>query len=66
MKACVNGNELDLAEGTTIAELLSRLQTSPNGVAVAKNDCVVRRAAFDEERIMAGDRIEIIRAVAGG
>jgi len=50
----------------TVAELLVRLQAPDRGIAVAKNDRVVRRSAFDEERVDEGDRIEIIRAVAGG
>ena len=35
-------------------------------VAIARNDEVVRRADLGRERISQGDRIEIIKAVAGG
>lgn len=66
MKATVNGEQLELAEGLTLAQLLAHVQAPERGIAVAKNDRVVRRSAFEDERVNDGDRIEIIRAVAGG
>lgn len=66
MKASVNGEEYDLPDGVTVAQLLQHVRAPDRGIAVAKNDRVVRRAAFEEEHINEGDRIEIIRAVAGG
>ena len=66
MKASINGEELELREGLTVAELLAQLQTPERGIAVAKNDRVVRRSTFEHERVQNGDRIEIIKAVAGG
>lgn len=62
----VNGEPLDVPAGTTVAQLLERLQVAPTGIALAKNDRVVRRAAFMCEPVREGDRIEIIKAVAGG
>jgi len=66
VRASINGEEYELPEGTTVAQVLVQMQALERGIAVAKNDRVVRRAAFEEERISEGDRIEIIRAVAGG
>lgn len=66
MKASINGEEHDLPDGLTVAGLLAHLQTPARGIAVAKNDRVVRRAAFEQEPVAEGDRIEIIKAVAGG
>lgn len=66
MKASINGEQHDLPEGLTVAALLAHVGAPERGIAVAKNDRVVRRAAFGEERVHEGDRIEIIRAVAGG
>jgi len=66
VKATVNGEQLELAEGLTLAQLLAHVQAPERGIAVAKNDRVVRRSAFEDERVNDGDRIEIIRAVAGG
>lgn len=66
MKASINGEQLELPQGLTVAQLLAHLQAPERGIAVAKNDRVVRRSAFNDERVNEGDRIEIIRAVAGG
>jgi sulfur carrier protein len=66
VKASINGEQHELPEGLTVAQLLAHVRAPERGVAVAKNDCVVRRSAFEQERVNEGDRIEIIRAVAGG
>jgi sulfur carrier protein len=64
--ARINGETLELPEGSTIGALLERLGMARTGVAVAQNERVVTRAQFDSRTIADGDRIEIITAVAGG
>jgi len=66
MKISVNGQIREIPDGSTVATLLAQLETSGGGIAVARNDAVVRRAAFGTELLGDGDRVEIIRAVAGG
>jgi sulfur carrier protein len=66
VKASINGVEHEVPAGLTVAELLARLNAPARGIAVAKNDRVVRRSSFGHERVQEGDRIEIIKAVAGG
>lgn len=66
MKACINGQEHLIPDGLTLAQLLEHLNTPERGIAVAKNDRVVKRAALAQEPVNEGDRIEIIKAVAGG
>lgn len=66
MKATINGEVRDLPEGMTVERLLAHLDAPERGIAVAKNDHVVRRTTFAHEIVRDGDRIEIIRAVAGG
>jgi thiamine biosynthesis protein ThiS len=66
MTAMVNGERRKLAEGTTIAQLLRDLGIETTGVAVARNERVVRGTLFESEPVNEGDVIEIIRAVAGG
>ena len=67
MKLEVNGErrELSLADAT-LAEVLAALGIEARGIAVACNDRVVRRGEFARQRVADGDRIEIVRAVAGG
>ncbi len=66
MKATVNGESCDLPSGTTVSSLLERLGVLRSGIAVAKNDRVVRRGEYDAIEIADGDTVEIIKAVAGG
>jgi sulfur carrier protein len=66
MKILINGVEREMPAGTTIAQLLVEIGAPQSGVAVARNDAVVRRPAFASARLETGDRVEIIKAVAGG
>jgi thiamine biosynthesis protein ThiS len=66
MTITVNGTERECAEGSTFGQLLGELGIEARGIAVARNDEIVRRADLGRERIAQGDRIEIIKAVAGG
>ena len=66
MKASVNGRLRELPDDATIAKLLDVVHAPHRGIAVARNDRVVRSADFEREPVEEGDRIEIIRAVAGG
>jgi sulfur carrier protein len=66
VKATINGEMRELPDGTTVAALLEDLGAPRSGIAVARNECVVRRADYETQQIADGDSIEIIRAVAGG
>lgn len=66
VKATINGEARDLPDGVTVGALLDALGAVRAGIAVARNERIVRRGEYDSDRIADGDRIEIIRAVAGG
>lgn len=66
MKATINGETRELPDDLTVGALLEHLGSPRNGVAVARNERIVRRAEYDTHRLSDGDRLEIIRAVAGG
>ncbi len=66
MRATINGEQRELAEGTTLGALLSELGIETAGIAVAVNEAVVRRTALPVHALHDGDAVEIIRAVAGG
>ena len=66
MEIRVNDQPKEVAEGTTVAQLLEQMGIPTAGTAVARNDAVVRKAQHAETVLENGDRIEIIRAVAGG
>ncbi len=66
MTATINGETRTVRDGSTVAELLADLDLGTEGIAVAVDGRVVRRATFGETALREGDAIEIIRAVAGG
>ena len=66
MRMTINGEERDVARGSTIATLLHDLGVRREGVAVALNDDVVPRGTHERAELHEGDRVEIIVAVAGG
>jgi sulfur carrier protein len=63
----VNGEDRRLAAATVI-ELLRDLGVDPDrrGVAVALNGAVVRRGDWPAAALAPGDRVEIVKPVAGG
>ena len=66
MTILLNGNEHECPDGYTVAQLLEQLGIQTAGTAVARNETVVRKAVHAETVLQPGDRVEIIRAVAGG
>jgi sulfur carrier protein len=66
VKATINGLERELPDELTVGALLALLGSPRTGVAVARNDRIVRRDEFDRHAVCDGDRLEIITAVAGG
>jgi sulfur carrier protein len=63
----VNGERREVAEDATLADLLPPNRTPDGrGVAIARNGEVVPRAVWREQRLEAGDRVEILNAVGGG
>jgi sulfur carrier protein len=62
----VNGESTSLPPGSTVAELLVRLDLGGRKVAVAINRNVVPRSRYAATTVDAGDRIEILEAVGGG
>lgn len=65
MNITVNG-ESRATESRDIAALLSELKLLPSQVAVEHNHTVLFRHELSQTPIREGDRIEIIRVVAGG
>jgi sulfur carrier protein len=64
----VNGDEVAVAVGSTIADVVAGVlgQDEPKGVAVAVERTVVPRSAWGETLAEAGSHIEVVTAAAGG
>lgn len=66
VRVLVNGQEREVPHPCTVAQLLACLNAPERGIAVAVNERVLPRGSFGREPVAEGDRIEIIKAVAGG
>jgi sulfur carrier protein len=61
-----NGEPRQLPSGSTLAELVTQLVTSPQGVAAAVDGTVVPRRAWPGTRLADGSVVEVVTAVQGG
>jgi sulfur carrier protein len=66
MDVTVNGKRRDVGEGSTVAQLIEALGYGQRQVVVERNGEPVERARFDEIALQEGDKVEVVRAVAGG
>jgi sulfur carrier protein len=66
MLVTANGEDIDVPGGATVAQLLDQLGLGAKWVLVERNGEPVERADIPTTALAEGDRIELVRAVAGG
>ena len=66
MKIAVNGESVDSGKAKTIADLIAGYQLPPQSILVEYNGLALHRREWSERLLTEGDRIELIRVVAGG
>lgn len=66
MNVTANGDPVELADGSTVEDLLTALGLGGKWVIVERNGEPVARADLAVTGLVEGDRIELVRAVAGG
>ena len=66
MRVLANGDSVELQEGATVADLLAELQLGAKWVLVEHNGEPVPRKQLATTPLRDGDRLELVRAVAGG
>ena len=62
----VNGETRAANPGATVADLLAEMGLSLGRVAIERNLDILPRAKWQETRLEAGDRYEIVHFVGGG
>ncbi len=63
----MNGEERELPDGTTVADVVRSLGAAPGrGVAVAVDGEVVPNSEWEAAGLGDGQQVEVLRAVAGG
>ena len=66
MRISLNGREEDVGGAQTVAELIGRFELPPETVLIEHNGVALHRREWPQRTLADGDRIEIIRVVAGG
>jgi sulfur carrier protein len=66
MNLVLNGEKCDVPDIKTVSELLDKLKLAAGLVLVEQNGQVLQRAEFAVTNLAEGDKIEIMRVVAGG
>jgi sulfur carrier protein len=66
MKIRLNGEDCEIPDGWTVAELLASRSIQPPRVAVQHNGVIVIRAKHVDTRIQDGDEVEIVSFFGGG
>lgn len=66
MVVLVNGDDVEVPDGATLGALLEQLGLARRLIVVERNGEPVPRAAVATTVLADGDRLELVRAVAGG
>jgi thiamine biosynthesis protein ThiS len=66
VQVIVNGHGTELVEGASVQALLAELGLDGRWVLVERNREPVERRHLSSTTLSDGDRVEIVRAVAGG
>lgn len=66
MKIIVNGEDKQVTDGYTAAELVEAMGLTGKRIAMEVNLEIVPRSTYPEYIFNAGDKVEIVHAVGGG
>lgn len=66
MRIVLNGEEREIPQAATVADLLRELGLAGEACAVEVNRTIVPRSSHPDTGLAEGDRVEIVRPVAGG
>ena len=66
MRVTANGRDFDLTAPVTVAEFIRARDLDPRFVVVERNGEPLERRRYDSVPLENGDRLELVKAVAGG
>jgi sulfur carrier protein len=66
MRVTANGKPYEVNADTTVASFIQEGDLDPRFVVVERNGEALSRGRYEEVRLTEGDRLELVRAVAGG
>jgi thiamine biosynthesis protein ThiS len=66
MQVIANGRAFEVAGETTVAAFIRERDLDPTFVVVERNGEPLPRERYEQVTLSGGDRLELVRAVAGG
>lgn len=66
MQIQVNGEPMELPEGTSVSDLVGLMALAGKRLAVEVNEDIVPRSQHPEFILREADRVEIVQAIGGG
>ena len=66
MTVSLNGEKADARGAETVAELVDRYELPPQTILIEHNGLALHRHEWSTRSLAEGDRVELIRVVAGG
>ena len=66
MQVLANGEAVDISDGASVTDLLAALGLGAKWVVAELNGEPVNRADMPRTLLREGDKVELVRAVAGG
>ena len=66
LRVVANGKPFELEPGTTVAGFIRSRSLDPRYVVVERNGEPLVRERYEDVTLEDGDRLELVRAVAGG
>lgn len=66
MRIVLNGEERECQDGWTLADLVKDLGLSHKRIAAEVNRDIIPRTGYDQQRLQAGDVVEVVNFVGGG
>jgi sulfur carrier protein len=66
MRVTANGKATEVEPASTVADFIRSRGLDPQFVVVERNGEPMERARYEDTPLAEGDRLELVRAVAGG
>jgi thiamine biosynthesis protein ThiS len=66
MKISLNGESVEVGDAENISQLIERYRLLPQSVLIEHNGLALHRREWPQRFLSEGDRVELIRVVAGG
>ncbi len=62
----INGSERDIADNSTVLDVVKLLALQDKKIAVELNEAILPFQSFDSQPLQANDKLEIVHAIGGG